>query len=85
MELKISCSNVSQALAELKPGESLVVPCNGKTTQSTQSSIGSMLARRQLDTAMFSQNKALIVRDERSLPIPVIIVTRRAAEIAGAA
>lgn len=44
-----------------------------------------MLARRQLATAMFTQNKALIVRDERSLPIPVIIVTRRAAEIAGAA
>ena len=34
MELKISCGNVSQALAELKPGESLIVPCNGKTTQS---------------------------------------------------
>ena len=85
MELKISCSNVSQALAELKPGESLVVPCNGKTTQSTQSSIGSMIARRQLASAMYSQSKALIVRDELSLPIPVIIVTRRAAEIAGAA
>ena len=54
MELKISCGNVSQALAELKPGESLIVPCNGKTTQSTQSSIGSMLARRQLASAMYS-------------------------------
>ncbi|KPX83609.1 MULTISPECIES: hypothetical protein [Pseudomonas syringae group] len=83
MELKISCSNVSQALAELEPGEALVVPCNGKTTQSTQSSIGSMLARRKLASAMFSQNKALIVRDEFSLPIPVIIVTRRAAQLAG--
>ena len=44
-----------------------------------------MLARRQLASAMYSQSKALIVRDELSLPIPVIIVTRRAAEIAGAA
>lgn len=35
MTLKIPCSNISQALAELQPGESLLIPCNGKTIQVT--------------------------------------------------
>ena len=76
MTLKIPCGNISQALAELLPGESLLIPCNGKTIQVTQSSITSMLKKRNLLMAEFSQRKTLLVRDEHSLPDPLILVSR---------
>nr|WP_172689278.1 hypothetical protein [Pseudomonas fluorescens]ARJ57880.1 hypothetical protein [Pseudomonas fluorescens] len=77
MSLKIPCSNISQALAELQPGESLLIPCNGKTIQVTQSSITSMLKKRKLVMAEFSQRKTLLIRDENTLPDPMILVTRQ--------
>jgi hypothetical protein len=77
MTLKISCGNISQALAELLPGESLLIPCNGKTIQVTQSSITSMMKKRNLIMAEFSQRKTLLIRDENSLPDPLILVSRR--------
>nr|WP_172687562.1 hypothetical protein [Pseudomonas syringae]ARO44799.1 hypothetical protein [Pseudomonas syringae pv. actinidiae] len=79
MTLKIPCGNISQALAELLPGESLLIPCNGKTIQVTQSSITSMLKKRNLIMAEFSQKKTLLIRDENSLPDPLILVSRRSA------
>lgn len=75
--MHIVCSNISQALSDLRDGESLLVPCNGKTLQSTQSSIGSMLKRRKLDTKQFSQSKAMLLQDEHHLPIPFVVVTRK--------
>jgi hypothetical protein len=79
MTLKIPCGNISQALAELLPGESLLIPCNGKTIQVTQSSITSMLKKRKLVMAEFSQRKTLLIRDENSLPDPLILVSRSSA------
>lgn len=76
MTLKIPCSNISQALARLQPGESLLIPCNGKTIQVTQSSITSMLKKRKLVMAEFSQKKTLLIRDENSMPDPLILVSR---------
>lgn len=76
---------ISEALRNLQPGESLLIPCNGKTVQSTQSSINSMLPKQGLQSRDYSQRKALIIQDEHHSPSPVIIVTRAAAEVAGAA
>ncbi|RMN07294.1 MULTISPECIES: hypothetical protein [Pseudomonas syringae group] len=76
MTLKIPCGNISQALAELQPGESLLIPCNGKTIQVTHSSITSMLKKRKLIMAEFIQRKTLLIRDENSLPVPLILVSR---------
>jgi hypothetical protein len=76
MCLKIPCGNISQALAELEPGESLLIPCNGKSVQTTQCSISSMLKKRKMNLAEFTQKKTLLLRDERSLPVPLILVSR---------
>lgn len=81
MSMKIPCSNISLALAELEPGESLLIPCNGKSIQTTQSSISSMLKKRKLNLAEFSQKKTLLVRDENTLPVPLILVSRSADDL----
>jgi hypothetical protein len=85
MTLKIPCGNISQALAELQPGESLLIPCNGKTLQVTQSSITSMLRKRKLIMGEFSQRKSLLIRDENSYPDVLILVSRQSVTEAASA
>ncbi|QBN93008.1 hypothetical protein DXO206_023240 (plasmid) [Xanthomonas oryzae pv. oryzae] len=69
------------ALAELGYGESLLVPCNDRTVQSVQSSIQSLYAKKGLSSREFSQRKALLILDEHMLPVPVVVVTRKRAEL----
>lgn len=64
------------ALAELQFGESILIPCNDRTVQSVQSTIQSLYVKKGLVSREFSQCKALLIINERILPMPVIIVTR---------
>lgn len=49
--------------------------------QSVQSSIQSLYAKKGLSSREFSQRKALLILDEHMLPVPVVVVTRKRAEL----
>ncbi|HGW4498761.1 TPA: hypothetical protein ACNIE0_005260 [Pseudomonas aeruginosa] len=66
----------TDALLALQPGESLMIACNDMTVQSVQSSIQSIASKKGI--GCITQRKALIVFDEQTLPIPVIVVTKQA-------
>lgn len=68
--------NKTAAICGLEHGESLIIPCNGSTVQSTQSSIQGIYFKKGLNTTEFSQRKALLVFDEKTMPLAVIVVTR---------
>jgi len=68
--------NRTSAICGLASGESLIIPCNDRTVQSTQSSIQGIYSKKGLNTAEFSQRKALLVFDEKTMPMAVIVVTR---------
>jgi hypothetical protein len=73
MTLKNTLRQYFSSSCRASTSESLLIPCNGKTIQVTQSSITSMLKKRNLIMAEFSQRKTLLVRDEHSLPDPLIL------------
>lgn len=68
--------NKTAAICGLEHGESVIIPCNGSTVQSTQNSIQGIYSKKGLNTKEFSQRKALLVFDEKSMPMAVIVVTR---------
>lgn len=68
----------TDALLALQPGESLMIACNDMTVQSVQSSIQSIASKKGIGLGGITQRKALIVFDEQTLPIPVIVVTKQA-------
>lgn len=67
----------TDALLALHPGESLIIACNDMTVQSVQSSIQSIVSKKGIGLGCITQRKALIVFDEETLPMPVIIVTKQ--------
>ncbi|AXQ51007.1 hypothetical protein DZC31_30325 (plasmid) [Stenotrophomonas rhizophila] len=71
--------NKTAAICGLADGQSLVIPCNNSSIQSVQSGIQGVYAKKGLNTAEFSQRKALLVFDEQTLPVAVIVVTRNIA------
>lgn len=68
--------NKTAAICGLEHGESLIIPCNGSTIQSTQNSIQGIYSKKGLNNAEFSQRKALLVFDEKTMPLAVVVVTR---------
>ncbi len=68
----------TDALLALHPGESLIIACNEMTVQSVQSSIQSIASKKGFGVGCITQRKALIVFDEDTLPMPVIVVTKQA-------
>lgn len=75
--------NKTAAICGLEHGESLIIPCNGSTVQSTQNSIQGIYSKKGLNTAEFSQRKALLVFDEKTMPLAVIVVTRTVGPLPG--
>jgi hypothetical protein len=73
----------TDALIGLAAGASILIPCGPRSVQSVQSTIASLPAKRGLPSGEFTQRKALLVVDETVMPMPVIIVTRRAQAVLG--
>ncbi|MNJ65649.1 hypothetical protein D3C77_616730 [compost metagenome] len=66
----------TEAICGLGHGESLIIPCNGSTVRSTQSAIQGIYSKKALNAAEYSQRKALLIFDENTMPLAVIVVTR---------
>ncbi|NWC90514.1 hypothetical protein [Pseudomonas reactans] len=72
--------NKTAAICGLANGESLIIPCNDSSVQSTHNSIQSIYSKKGLNTAEYKQRKALLVFDENTLPMAVVVVTRTLAD-----
>lgn len=68
--------NKTASICGLQHGESVIIPCNGSTVQSTQNTIQGIYSKKGLNTAEYSQRKALLIFDEKTLPLAVIVVSR---------
>lgn len=71
--------NLTEAIVSLEAGSSVLVPCGRRTVQSVMSTIASLPGKRGLPSNEFSQRKALLVIDEKVMPMVVVIVTRKRA------
>jgi len=68
--------NKTAAICALAHGESIIIPCNDSTVQSTQNAIQGIYSKKGLNTVEYKQRKALLVFDENTLPVAVVVVTR---------
>lgn len=71
--------NKTEMICKLGFGQSALIPCNENTVKSTQSNIQGIFSKKGLNSQEFTLKKALLVFDQYTLPVAVVVVTRSAA------
>jgi len=65
----------SQAIKDLPPGETILLPCNGQTPTRLESSVYATLKNLKLPTKQYKMRSVLLVLDEHTLPIRVVLLS----------